>query len=62
MGEDPAWTTALNRYARFEREATSGAADADGAVARARAALLLIGALSAVAIWAVSRRSSPATA
>lgn len=59
---ESAWEPTLERLARFEEESRVGAADADGALMRARTALLLVGTLLAVAMWATSRRSSPATA
>lgn len=59
---DPAWEPTLERYARFDGEARSGAIGADGAIVRARVALLLAALVATVAIWAVSRRSFPATA
>ena len=59
---EPAWGPTLERYARFDREARSGAIGADGAIDRARVALLLAAFVTSVAIWAVSRRSFPATA
>ena len=59
---DPAWEPTLERYARFDGEARSGAIGADGAIVRARFALLLAALVATVAIWAVSRRSFPATA
>lgn len=55
VGDDAAWAPALERYAGFEAAAASGAADARGAVTRARGALLLALALMAVALRAVGR-------
>ncbi|MEC8511105.1 MAG: fused MFS/spermidine synthase [Planctomycetota bacterium] len=59
---DRAWEPTLARYSRFESEASLGAAGADGALIRARAALLLAAAALAVAIWGFSRGSAAATA
>lgn len=62
VGEDLGWRTTLGRYARFESEARSGSAGADGAIVRARAALLLVVLCLTVAVWGLFRAAPTATA
>lgn len=61
VGESAAWETTLARLAGFAAEARSGTAGADNALVRARVLLLIATSCLAVAIWALSRRSFPAT-